>query len=408
MPVSLTIFLSEKISGKVNEYIVLETGKFASAKYSGVLSAKNPTLEEKPGIIEVKQDWIDAVVQNYEKGYLETVPFADEIHERGISLGPIVGVVSRDGKLVLRIDWNERGKDYIKKNEYMYLSIDVNDHLLSKDVGPFKMGDYVYPVLRGVGICNDPVFKNQQTLQQSTQFSEKGAATANKILIFSEHKFTGGNLMKELFTKFLEAVKAAVTGNDAEAAKTEIQSYISELQKASGAIDPAMKAAADEIGTLKQKVQDLEGEKTTLSDKIKMSEGKGDKVVELSNRLTESEKRNSALIARVSGIEFDNKYLNKKVTPEKRDRYFKLYLADREETEKILADLPDIAMGDNELGSDRDASLNNGGTVALETQFAEESKKIQSRDKISFSEAYNKCKTEKADLWKKLNEGGSK
>lgn len=407
------LILSEKLrlSGTQNDYTLLEVGKFASSKYNGVLSAKNPSLNRGPGIIEVKQDWIDAVVSNYQAGALETVPFIDELHARGISLGPITNVRSEGGKLILTIDWNERGKEYIRKNEYMYLSIDADQHLVSKDFGNFKMGQYVYPVLYGAGICNDPVYKNQKTLQESTQFSEKGEPTGTKILIFGEHKTKnseGGILMKELFTKLIEAVKAAITGADAETAKTEIQGYISELQNTIGA-SPEMKASEAKIKTLTDEVESLKADKVTLTEKIKLSEkDENGQIGELSTRLTESEKRNSSLLVKFSTMEFDQKFLNKKVTPAQRDKYLKLYLADAETAESVINDLPEIKLGDSEDGQSGDMKANNGGTLALETQFAEETKKIAARDKINFSEAYQKAKVEKSDLWNKLNEGGSK
>lgn len=408
MPLEMHILvLSEKLklSETQNDYPLLEVGKFASSKYNGVLSAKNPSLNRGPGIIEVKQDWIDAVVANYKAGALETVPFIDEEHARGISLGPIVNVRSEGGKLILSIDWNERGKEYIRKNEYMYLSIDADKHLVSKNFGSFKMGQYVYPVLFGAGICNDPVYKNQKTLQESTQFSEDGKPTGEKVFIFGEDKTKGGIQMKELFTKLLEAVKAAVTGAEADAAKTEIQGYISELQKATGTVDPQLKAANDKVETLTTKVKDLEADKVALTEKVKLSE-KGEP--ELAVRLTESEKRFTALSEKFSAIEFDNKYLNKKVTPANRDKYFKLYLTDKETAESVIADLPDLVMGEDEKGQGGDMHVKNGGRLVLEDKFSEEAHKIKSRDKISFKEAYDKCKVEQPDLWKKLNEGGTK
>jgi len=345
------IALSEKLDSSVKSYKVLELGEMKTEKY-GKIQVVMSRDEVKPGSLAIP---VQDIVDHFKMGVLGTEPFIDEEHDRGRAKGWIKDVFIQDNALWLSIDWNPKGKELVDNGEYAYLSIDVGTAIFE--------GKKYTDVLRGAGLTNKPVYKNQEKIQLSISDS-----TESNVEMEKSNK--GENQMEkliEMMETLLDALKEGIAGEEAEQVKASIKEYMDQL---SALISEPEMEPGDEAG---------EGEPAQMSDNtgsIKLSEAL-EEIKTLKTQVVKLSQENQA-------SKFDAKYLHKKVTPANRDQFFELYLSNQETTETILAGMPDLnvsgAVGFTGNGekfqlSEEDKDVMKG--VGLDPDSAEDVKKYR-------------------------------
>ena len=415
-------------------YKVLEVGDVYSNKY---------------GKTEITPEYLEGVVANFKANANETVPFVDEMHNRGISFGPISDMKFEDNALFVHIDWNELGTKTVNDKQFMYLSVDIRPHKNS------NTGKTVFPVLKGVAVCNDPIFKNQEVLVASEGVStdnntQEDPATSDSGTIDKNPKEESTmDKVQELLNELADAIKVVMEGPDAETAKQSIHDAIESLEEAIGMPDadnetetPAEEKTevinpeapkADETQMevpVKEEapVAEKKGKTTiqTTKDGVKVThehtpeapiKAEDTQMSELQKSMTQFAEDNKNLNAKVlllteenmnykkdlKKAEFTSTYVGKKIHPAKAEAYFSLFCMDEESTKTILEGMPTIKLG--EIGTDQDVKGKTFTTkIDAENELNAKAVAIQADKKIKFSDAVALASQENPEIVKAMNE----
>lgn len=424
----INIALSEAVGLDANRwYKVLSAGEIHSQKYSGVWDADLDIYmnQEKAGLIQVHDNFLDAILLNFKNNANETALFIDEDHEKGVAFGTIkdmkIDTYQKNGQRSLFImpEWNDLGKAAVENKHYLYLSIGISGHLNS------KTGAYVFPVANTTSLTNIPVDKDQDVIelsedrdiqkaitkyvmgkdQDEIELSD-GAPTGNNA--DDQNKNKRGPSMDEILNDLLalkEKIKAAFEGENAEVARAAIGAAIDQLEVELGL------ATVEEEQEEKAEVEDEKpaeekpADDKPADDKADQVPAKGEtnmseKEIVLSDRISALEIELSQQKKAVELEKFNAEFLNKKFVKADEPKWRKLFLADKDTTVAILKEMKDVGVL-GVKGSESDINLKDIGTNPAEHKkaFDQAVVELSEKEKISIDNAIEKIKLASPDLY---------
>jgi phage I-like protein len=159
------------------EKIILPTGTHHTKKY---------------GDITITKDYCEKIAEHFRLGVMgERKPFIDTQHDFGEANGWIRGLSATDKGLLAQIEWNDLGRDKIKKKIYKYLSCAIDDHIET------TTGTKYYPVLHAVSLTNCPVMETMPAVG----LSDDSGHSAPVIILCDGHSHVNtqkGGIMDEM------------------------------------------------------------------------------------------------------------------------------------------------------------------------------------------------------------------
>ena len=409
----ITIFLADQLGiDPAKWYKALSSGVIHSRKYNGVWDS-DPLIyrcELGEGEIEIHQNFLEAIYNNFRRNANETIPFIDIDHQVGISAGPILDCKLQDGSLWIKPDWNEVGKKAVGDKEYMYLSLGIESH---KDS---RTGNWIFPVMTTASLTNIPVDKNQDILE----LSEKSVPVGKKTVSKDNDKIKlqdGGKKMAvsldallESISSLQEQITAALEDDEQGIYKAAIGAAIDNLEVSCGLASEEEEAGeGTESEDMMDKNPDAKKQETipagqatatnTVPEKTQMSDFP--EYIELSDKFKVLEDKYRKQEVQLKDAAFTQRYVNRKITPAQKASYFALYLKDEAEVTKILDGMPKLNLTE-ELGTSDDIGIEVVRSQAdAKKLFDAKALELSDKQKIGAAAAADLLKKQEPELYNK-------
>jgi phage I-like protein len=269
-----------------DEYqMILPIGKFHTRKY---------------GELEITPEFAADIARNWQAKVLgEREVFIDSQHQQDQSYGWVKDLQVRDDGIYAKVEWTELGQDAVSKGIYRYFSAAIGAHV------DIKSGERLYPVLHTVSLTNTPVMYTMRPVH----LSDNPAHGDGIETIEEESMKTLAEIKDALF---------ALSEDERDGLSTDERVQIAT-------------ALGIELADPKR-IEELEEKLSVEHDKaeVLLSEN-----TELSQSLTEY--REAEKVAKRDKV-LEHALSEGKILPKNRERWERLYDADPEGTESLLAE----------------------------------------------------------------------